>query len=219
VREAFDLSIDREALNQVAWDGQYTVGCTPLSPISPFHDKSRKCPGRDVAKAKKLLAEAGLAGGYAFEMVVINDPQQRRVGEIIQGMAREVGLNVTLRPKEFASALKDQDAGLHQAFLIGWSGRLDPDGNIHQSQSCGGSLNSTGVCDEAIDTLLNRAREISDPAQRAALYRDAIEKIARARRNVLYLYHLNYIVAHPKAFKGYHAVPDGLIRIKGTSWN
>jgi hypothetical protein len=35
----------------------------------------------------------------------------------------------------------------------------------------------------------------------------------------VYLYHQNYIVAFPKNFKGYKAVPDGLIRIKGTSWN
>jgi hypothetical protein len=35
----------------------------------------------------------------------------------------------------------------------------------------------------------------------------------------VYLYHLNYIVAHAKNLKGYRAVPDGLIRIKGTSWN
>src|SRR5882672_2230807 len=70
VREALDLSIDRVALNQVAWDGQYTTGCTPISPVSPFFDKSRKCPARDVAKAKKLLADAGVAGGYSFEMVI-----------------------------------------------------------------------------------------------------------------------------------------------------
>ena len=59
VREALDLSIDREALNQVAWDGQYTPGCTPISPVSPFYDKSRKCPARDVARAKKLLGRRG----------------------------------------------------------------------------------------------------------------------------------------------------------------
>jgi peptide/nickel transport system substrate-binding protein len=219
VREALDLSIDREALNQVAWDGQYTPGCTPISPVSPFHDKSRKCLGRDVARAKKLLADAGLAGGYSFEMTIVNDPQQRRVGEVIQGMAKEAGFNISLRPSEFASALKDDDAGKLQAFLIGWSGRVDPDANIHQIQSCGGSLNATLACDESIDALLNKAREVSDQAQRTALYRDAIEKMTRARRNILYLYHLNYIVAFPKSLKGYKAVPDGLIRIKGTSWN
>ena len=151
-------------------------------------------------------------------LVIINDPPQRRVGEVIQGMAKEAGFNITLRPSEFASALTDDDNGKLQAFLIGWSGRVDPDANIHQAHSCGGSLNQSNVCDEAIDALLNRARVVSDHAQRAALYREAIDKLT-ARRNVIYLYHLNYIVAFPKNLKGYKAVPDGLIRIKGTSWN
>ena len=218
VREALELSIDREALNQVVWDGLYTPGCTPIPPISVFFDKTRKCPARDVARAKKLLAEAGLAGGYAFEMTIINNPAERRVGEVIQQMAREAGFNIALRPQEFASALKDDDDGKLQAFQVGWSGRVDPDGNIHMNQTCKGSLNTTLACDEKIDALLNRAREISDVDQRRALYREAIDMFS-ARRNIIYLYHLNYIVAFPKNFKGYKAVPDGLIRVKGTSWN
>jgi peptide/nickel transport system substrate-binding protein len=218
VREALELSIDREALNQVVWDGLYTPGCTPIPPISVFADKARKCPGRDVARAKKLLADAGLSGGYAFELTVINNPAERRVGEVIQQMAREAGFNISLRPQEFASALKDDDDGKLQAFQIGWSGRVDPDGNIHMNQTCKGSLNATLACDEKIDTVLNRAREISDVEQRRALYREAIDMFT-ARRNIIYIYHLNYIVAFPKSFKGYKAVPDGLIRVKGTSWN
>jgi peptide/nickel transport system substrate-binding protein len=217
VREALELSIDREALNQVAWDGQYTPGCTPISPVSPFYDKSRKCPTRDIAKAKQLLAAAGLAAGYSFEMTVVNDPQQRRVGEVIQGMAKEAGFDISLRPSEFASALKDDDAGNLRAFVIGWSGRVDPDGNIHQFHTCGGSLNTTGACDKDIDALLNKAREVSDMAQRVALYKEAIDKML-ARRNLIYLYHQNYIVAYPKNLKNYQAVPDGLIRLKGVSW-
>jgi len=205
-------------LNQVAWEGQYTIGCTPISPVSPFYDKNRKCPGRDVARAKKLLAEAGLAGGYGFEMTIINDPQERRVGEVLQGMAKEAGFSITLRPSEFASALKDDDAGKLQAFLIGWSGRVDPDGNIHQLQSCKGSLNSTLSCDEKIDALLSKAREVSDLEQRRALYREAVD-LFTARRNIVYIYHRRYIVAFPKNLTGYKGVPDGLIRIKGTSWN
>ena len=218
VREALELSIDREALNQVVWEGQYTVGCTPISPVSPFYDKGKKCPGRDVAKAKKLLADAGLSGGYSFEMTIINDPPQRRVGEVIQGMAKEAGFNITLRPSEFASALTDDDNGKLPAFLVGWSGRVDPDANIHQFHTCGGSLNQAVACDEGVDALLNRAREVSDQKERAELYRQAIEKFG-ARRNIIYLYHQNYITAFPKNLKGYKAVPDGLIRIKGASWN
>jgi peptide/nickel transport system substrate-binding protein len=217
VREALELSIDREALNQVAWDGQYTVGCGPISPNSVYFDKARTCTTRDVARAKKLLAEAGLPNGYKFEMMIVNNPQQRRLAEVIQGMARETGLDISLRPSEFASALKDNDDGKNQAFLIGWSGRVDPDGNIHQGQTCTGPLNATLACDEKVDALLNKAREVSDIAQRRALYREAIDLIG-TRRNTLYLYHPNYIVAFPKNLKGYKAVPDGLIRIKGTAW-
>jgi len=218
VREAFELSIDREALNQVAWDGLFTPGCTPIPPISVYFDKSLKCPVRDVARAKKLLADAGHGGGYSFEMVIVNNPRERRVGEVIQQMAREAGFNVTLRASEFASALNDNDAGKHQAFLIGWSGRVDPDGNIHQNQTCKGSLNATHACDERIDALLNRAREVTEVDQRRALYREATD-LFNARRNIIYVYHQNYIVAFPKNLKGYKAVPDGLIRIKGTAWN
>ena len=218
VREALELAIDREAINQVVWEGQYTPGCTPIPPISAFADKTRKCPVRDVARAKKLLADAGLAGGYGFELVVINNPGERRVGEVIQQMAREVGFNISLRPQEFASALKDDEDGKLQAFQIGWSGRVDPDGNIYMNQACKGSLNTTLACDEKVDVLLNRAREISDVEQRRALYREAIDLFS-ARRNIIYIYHPNYIVAFPKNFKGYKAVPDGLIRVKGTSWN
>src|SRR5204862_3535151 len=113
VREALELSIDREALNQVAWDGLYTTGCTAIAPISPFFDKSRKCPARDVARAQKLLADAGLANGFAFELVIVNNPQQRRVGEVIQGMAREAGFSIALTPKEFASSLTANEDGRH----------------------------------------------------------------------------------------------------------
>jgi peptide/nickel transport system substrate-binding protein len=217
VREALELSLDRAAIVQVVYDGLYTVGCGPISPNSVFFDKTRACSKRDVARARKLLADAGHPNGYAFEMVVVNNPQQRRVGEVIQGMAREAGFNISLRPAEFASALKDNDAGKLQAFLIGWSGRVDPDGNIHQGQTCTGPLNATLACDERVDALLNKAREVSDVKQRIGLYREAIDLIG-ARRNIIYLYHPNYIVAFPKNLKDYKAVPDGLIRVKGTSW-
>ena len=63
-----------------------------------------------AVKSPAALADAGLAGGYSFELTIVNDPQQRRLGEVIQGMAQEAGFNITLRPSEFASALNDDDS-------------------------------------------------------------------------------------------------------------
>jgi hypothetical protein len=59
---------------------------------------------------------------------------------------------------------------------------------------------------------------VIDLGQRAGLYRQAVDKFAFARRNIIYINHANYIVAYPKNLKSYKGVPDGLIRIKGTSW-
>jgi peptide/nickel transport system substrate-binding protein len=217
VREALELSIDRDALNQVAWDGQYTPGCTPLSPISPFFDKSAKCPKRDVAKAKALLAEAGVQTPYKFELMTINNPQQQRVAETIQSMASEAGFQISLHPTEFAASLKDADAGKFEAYLIGWSGRVDPDADIYQFNTCGGSLNEENVCDKNIDALLDKARQVSGLKERKKLYDEAIAALQK-RRNIIYLYHLNYIVAFPPNLKGYKGTSDGLIRLKGVSW-
>ena len=103
--------------------------------------------------------------------------------------------------------------------MIGWSGRLDPDGNIHQFQTCKGSLNVIFYCDDGVDWLLNWVCEVSDVKERAELYRQAIDRFVGVDRSFIYLYHQNYIVAFPKNVTGYRGGPDGLIRVKGVGWN
>src|SRR5262249_255502 len=59
VREALELAIDRVALNKVVFNGVFTPGNQWVPPNNPFYDKTRPVPARDVAKAKRLLAESG----------------------------------------------------------------------------------------------------------------------------------------------------------------
>ena len=61
VRQALDLSIDREAINQVVFNGEFTPGNQWVSPEHPYYQKAFPIPKRDVAKAKALLKEAGAA--------------------------------------------------------------------------------------------------------------------------------------------------------------
>src|ERR1700754_3759174 len=61
VRQALDLSIDREALNQVVFNGEFTPGNQWVSPVHPFYQKSFPIQPRSVEKAKTLLKEAGVA--------------------------------------------------------------------------------------------------------------------------------------------------------------
>ena len=55
MREAFSLAIDRDAINQVVFEGQFAVGNQPFPPNSPYYDKSLPVPARDVDAAKAKM--------------------------------------------------------------------------------------------------------------------------------------------------------------------
>ena len=95
MRKALELAIDRNALNQVVFDGAHLPGNQFVSPQSQFYTKSVPMPERDVAKAKALLKEAGLES-FSFEMQFPNNPDGTRVAQVIQAMAAE-GTGVPLR--------------------------------------------------------------------------------------------------------------------------
>src|SRR6202165_2845498 len=58
VREAFELALDRDAIVQVAMDGEADVGNQWVAPANAYYSKNVPIPKRDVARAKALLAEA-----------------------------------------------------------------------------------------------------------------------------------------------------------------
>lgn len=214
VRQALALSLDRRVINQVVFDGEYLPGDTPLPPVSAYADPERPLPARDVEAARRLLREAGY-DQVSFELMVSNDPQAIRVGQVVQSMASEAGFRITLRPTEFATALDLQDAGRYEAFLIGWSGRVDPDGNIHQFHTSTGGLNVTGFGDPEVDRLLNEARVVSDFDARRALYQQAMERFL-SNYHIIYLYHTQNFVAYRSDLEGFVAVPDGILRFRGV---
>ena len=115
-------------------------------------------PGRDVAKAKKLLADAGVTTPVAVDFMVPNNPESRQVAEVIQAMAEEAGFDMKIRVTEFATSLKEAEQGRFQAFFVGWSGRVDPDGNSYIFHKCKAPQNNGGFCDPEVDQWLDEAR-------------------------------------------------------------
>ncbi len=217
VREALELALDRNAINQVVFDGLFIPGNQPVPPSSPWYVSEMPAPERDVERARALVAEAGFER-VAFELMVGNNPQGVRIGEVIQALVGEAGFDVSVRATEFASALTLQEQGDYDVFQVGWSGRLDPDGNIHQYHTCEGNLNETGYCDPEVDALLDAARAEGDAAARYALYRDAAQRYLPSR-HVIYLYHQVLYFPHTTALEGFVAYPDGLIRLQDVRKN
>ncbi|SDU31935.1 ABC transporter substrate-binding protein [Stappia sp. ES.058] len=216
LRQAFSLSLDRDAINQVVFEGAFAPGNQPFPPTSPWYDKSHPVPARDVAKAKELMKEAGYET-LDVEVQVANNPVQTQMMQVVQAMAAEAGFNVKLKSMEFASLLADQSAGNYQGSQVGWSGRVDPDGNIHQFMTCKGGINDSKYCNPEVDRLLNAARTSNDLAERKKSY-DAARDILANDMPIIYLYHPTWIWALDGKIEGFTPYPDGMIRLENVKF-
>lgn len=214
LRQAFSLAIDREALNQIVYEGTSVPGNQSFPPNSPWFDKDVPVPARDLDKAKALVKEAGF-DRVPIELQVQNNPVASQMMQIIQSMVAEAGFDVTIRSTEFATLLSEQTAGNYQLSRSDWSGRIDPDGNIHQFITCKGGINDTKYCNAEVDKLLNEARASTDDAVRKQKY-DAAAVILNDDLPIIYLGHNSWIWALHKNVTGFIASPDGMIRLTGV---
>src|SRR5437870_138622 len=174
VRQALDLSIDREAINQVVFNGEFKPGNQWVNPDHPYYQKSFPIRPRDVAKAKALLKEAGVTPPVSVDFMVPKGAETEAVAQVIQSMASETGFDMKIRVTEFATSLKQAEAGEYQAYLLAWSGRIDPDGNSYIFQHKDAPQNYSAWSNAEADKALDDARLVTDPAQRKAIY----EKLA-----------------------------------------
>ncbi|MHB8269755.1 ABC transporter substrate-binding protein [Bradyrhizobium sp.] len=214
VRQALDLSIDREAINQVVFNGEFTPGNQWVSPEHPYYQKGFPIRGRDVGKAKALLKEAGVTLPVAVDMMVPKGAESEAVAQVLQSMASETGFDLKIRVIEFATSFKQAQAGEFQAFLIGWSGRIDPDGNSYVFLHSNAPQNDGGYSNPEADKALEDARLITDAAQRKAIY-EKLTKVVLNDEPLIYLYHRKLLIAHTTKLEGYKQMPDGLVRVIG----
>ena len=214
VRRAFELSLDREALNQVVFNGEFVPGNQWVSPQNPYYQAKFAVPKRDLAQAKALMKEAGVTGRVPIDFLVSNTPETRAVAEVVQSMAAEAGFDLKLRVTEVATALKQGEDGDFQLYMNTWSGRSDPDGNSVIYQTCGAPQNMGHYCDKEVDAWHQEARAASDPADRKAAYEKITARFL-ADGWIVYLYHPQYLIAYIDRLEGFRPMPDGLIRVIG----
>ena len=214
VRQALDLSIDREAINQVVFNGEFLPGNQWVNPEHPYYQKAFPVHPRNIEKAKALLKEAGVALPATVDFMVPKGAETEAVAQVVQSMAAEAGIDMKIRVTEFATSLKQAEAGEYQAYLLAWSGRIDPDGNSYVFLHSDAPQNYSAWMNPEADKALDGARLVTDMAQRKAIY----EKLTRAEMEdqaILYIYHRRILIAHTARLEGYRQMPDGLVRVVG----
>src|ERR1700756_4474004 len=106
VRQALDLSIDREAVNQVVFNGEFTPGNQWISPTHPYYQKAFPIRPRDVEKAKALLKESGAPLPVSIDYMVPKGAENEAVAQVVQSMAAEAGFDLKISVIEFATSFK-----------------------------------------------------------------------------------------------------------------
>jgi len=156
------------------WTPQAILGNNPSVHIYPH----------DIAKAKALLAQAGVRNGFSTDLFYPTAPrpympEPQRLAETIQAQLRTIGINVTLQPYEFGVFLDKVRNGEHQMCLIGWSGdNGDPDNFFYplldqDSAHKGTAQNYSFWRDPAFHQLMIEGQLTTDEAKRKLIYQQA----------------------------------------------
>lgn len=174
VRRALALTLDREALVELVAEGLGSVGLdTPSNPAAYRFD--RKMPGRkrDVAAAKKLLAEAGYPQGLTLTMVASDRPNTRtQLGVAIREMAKPAGFTINVQTMAHATFL-DQVWRKHPFYIGLYNQQPTMDGIMSLLFTSDAAWNETNWNNKGFDALVGEARRTADDEKRRALYGQA----------------------------------------------
>jgi dipeptide transport system substrate-binding protein len=217
VRKALNMAIDRQAIVDTVYTGDAKVATDPMPPKLWREETAPTDAAYDPEGARKLLAEAGVAGLqmklWALPVPRSYNPDALKSAEMIKADFAKVGVTVTdiLSPEPGAffkgSAVKERDG----AVLFGWTAdSADPDNVLPLLLGCDtvGASNRSEWCDTSFQDLIVRAKTTLDPAERAKLYQQALA-IVRDEAPWAPLAHSLQTVVSSKAVTGYKIDPLG----------
>jgi peptide/nickel transport system substrate-binding protein len=189
------------------------TGLLGYRPDSPFAtEASNDCVDYDPEGAKKLLKDAGVKLPLKVNMKVSNTQDTLRFAQAVQAATKEAGFDIKVQPMEYTALLDAQDRGDYELLQLGWSGRVDPHGNLYTFHYPGAANNVTGVDDDKLSDLLTRASEVTDESERAELYGKASQRIADIN-SIIYLYRQKNLTAYTENVAGIDVYSDGVVHL------
>ena len=184
VRRAFSLALNRELIVKVVWRGRAGLAAALPPMQAPFAVPSGEVPGlpyakEDVAAAKALMAEAGLAAG--FETIFAVSPANYgdvQIAQMVQQMVGRVGIRIKILQKEWSNLVADFQSTESPISMAGLVWGPDPDTNISIRLDSRSTVNPGKTPDPVLDELLAKARQSYDEAERVRHYRAVQQRVA-----------------------------------------
>ncbi len=181
VRKALNMAINKKAIIDAVFQGAGKVAKNPIPPTIWSYNNATKDDPYDPDAAKKMLEEAGVSGLstkiWAMPVQRPYNPNARRMAELIQADWAKVGVKAEIVSYEWGEYLsRSKDKNRDGAVLLGWTGdNGDPDNFLAVLLGCDGvgGSNRAQWCYKPFEDLIQKAKQVSDPAERTKLYEQA----------------------------------------------
>ncbi|MGH9400077.1 MAG: ABC transporter substrate-binding protein [Thermoanaerobaculia bacterium] len=228
VRRALTMLLDRASIVRGLYRGSARIISGPWAPDSPAYDSSVAPLPYDPQAAAQLLEEAGWrdtngngtrdrAGReLAFDLIVsAGSLIGSQIGEVLAAAARRVGIEVRVRPLEWAAYVDRLDRGDFEAASGAWSAsdpNPDPFALWHSSQFPPQGANSSFFHSAEADRLMEEARAESDEKRRMVLYH-RLHALFRDEAPAIWVVNASKKYALRKTVRGLSTSPLGLFGI------
>jgi len=180
VRKAFSLVIDKPSIVERITRAGELPADSFVPPGAAGYEPYDECGKRDIAEAKRLLAEAGYPDGKGFPMVnylYSEGELNEAIAVELQSMwRRELGINVQLLRQEWKVYLRSLSTLDYDIARSSWVGDYPDPNTFLDMFVTGGGNNRTGWSDPRYDQLIAGAAAETDPQKRFVILREA-EKI------------------------------------------
>ena len=218
--KAVSLAMDRAEL--LAKGPAQGVGQVAYGPIAPSHfayDPGFKPFEKpDVAAAKKLVTDVG-KGPLKFELLVSSgDAATLQFAQLLKSQLEKAEITMDIKTLLFNEIVTLQQQHKHPGMtLIGWSGRIDPDGNVYDFNYTGRPNNDSAYSNKDVDALLDQTRTATDNAKRKELFLKAQQIfVVDDPSRIFYSFNAAQLLT-AKAIQGFSVFPDQLPRFE-TVW-
>ncbi|HSF96626.1 MAG TPA: ABC transporter substrate-binding protein [Thermohalobaculum sp.] len=181
VRKALNSAINKQAIIDAVFQGAGKIAKNPIPPTIWSYNEATVDDAYDPAAAKAALEAEGVSGLkmkiWAMPVQRPYNPNARRMAELIQADFAAVGVEAEIVSYEWGEYLSRSKAvDRDGAVLLGWTGdNGDPDNFLAVLLGCDGVTHSNRAqwCHKPFDDLIQKAKVVSDVAERTRLYQEA----------------------------------------------
>jgi peptide/nickel transport system substrate-binding protein len=220
VRQAISYAIDYDGIIKglVRGAGERPAAMIPLGILGSDKSMARQ---RDVGKAKQLLAQAGYPNGFNVKLTYWTAPllgvASEPLAAKIQADLAQVGIKVTLDPKERSVAISEYRAGKPQLMLSSWSPDfLDPDPWADAFYGAGPVPKRVHYSNPKVTDIIATAKKEQDLKKREALYKEMTRIALDDVPEIMLIQPKNYVGLTP-SIKGYAIHPIWFVTVANLS--